>query len=128
MTSETRGISVIDGSTTLPPHLAANYPLKFIDFMHAVMTTLIVAVIVLFDHNVVNCLFPHPLLRYRKSTQHCQWELTFWAVCSSLNFLKRDMELNSSFQQINSLLFMFNFFTYFNRLIGLIISCFWNKL
>ncbi|TKY71752.1 hypothetical protein E2542_SST00484 [Spatholobus suberectus] len=55
-----RGLWVIDGSTTLPPQLAAKYRLKFIDFMHAVMSVLVFAAIALFDQNVVNCFFPAP--------------------------------------------------------------------
>ncbi|XP_020230899.1 protein DMP4 [Cajanus cajan] len=55
-----RGLWVIDGSTTLPPQLSAKYRLKFIDFMHAVMSVLVFAAIALFDQNVVNCFFPAP--------------------------------------------------------------------
>ncbi|XP_027348495.1 protein DMP4-like [Abrus precatorius] len=55
-----RGFWVVDGSTTLPPELAAKYRLRFIDFMHAVMAILVFAAIALFDQNVVNCLFPSP--------------------------------------------------------------------
>lgn len=55
-----RGLWVIDGSTILPAQLAAKYRLKFIDFMHAVMSVLVFAAIALFDQNVVNCFFPAP--------------------------------------------------------------------
>ena len=55
-----RGLWVIDGSTTLPPALAAKYRLRFIDFMHAFMSILVFAAIALFDQNVVNCFFPAP--------------------------------------------------------------------
>ncbi|XP_027338136.1 protein DMP6 [Abrus precatorius] len=55
-----RGLWVIDGSTTLPSQLAAKYRLRFIDFMHAVMSVLVFAAIALFDQNVVNCFFPAP--------------------------------------------------------------------
>ncbi|KAK7327833.1 hypothetical protein VNO77_21926 [Canavalia gladiata] len=55
-----RGLWIIDGSTTLPPQLAAKYSLRFIDFMHAVMSVLVFAAIALFDQNVVNCFFPAP--------------------------------------------------------------------
>ncbi|KAK7349235.1 hypothetical protein VNO77_06434 [Canavalia gladiata] len=51
------GLWIIDGSTTLPRRLAAKYNLRFIDFMHAVMSDLVFA---LFDQNVVNCFFPAP--------------------------------------------------------------------
>ncbi|KAK7400628.1 hypothetical protein VNO78_11853 [Psophocarpus tetragonolobus] len=55
-----RGLWVIDGSTTLPPELGAKYSLKFIDFMHAVMSILVFAAVALFDQNVVHCLLPSP--------------------------------------------------------------------
>lgn len=55
-----RGLWIIDGSTTLPPQVAAKYRLRFIDFMHAVMSILVFAAIALFDQNVVNCFFPEP--------------------------------------------------------------------
>ncbi|XP_028766571.1 protein DMP6-like [Neltuma alba] len=54
------GLWVIDGLTTLPPELAAKYRLRFIDFMHAVMSVLVFAAIAMFDQNVVNCFFPEP--------------------------------------------------------------------
>ncbi|KAK7252121.1 hypothetical protein RIF29_35857 [Crotalaria pallida] len=55
-----RGLYVIDGSTTLPPELESKYRLRFIDFMHAVMSILVFAAIALFDQNVANCFFPSP--------------------------------------------------------------------
>lgn len=55
-----RGMWVIDGSATLPPEEAAKYHLKFIDFMHALMSILVFAAIALFDQNVVNCFYPMP--------------------------------------------------------------------
>ncbi|XP_061341572.1 protein DMP6 [Gastrolobium bilobum] len=55
-----RGLWVVDGSTTLPPQLAAKYSLRFIDFMHAVMSIFVFTAIALFDKNVVNCFFPAP--------------------------------------------------------------------
>ncbi|KAK7302839.1 hypothetical protein RJT34_13736 [Clitoria ternatea] len=55
-----RGLWVIDGSTTLTPQLAAKYRLRFIDFMHALMSVLVFAAIALFDRNVVSCFFPAP--------------------------------------------------------------------
>ncbi|XP_057416797.1 protein DMP6-like [Lotus japonicus] len=55
-----RGLWVIDGSNTLSPQLAANYRLRFIDFLHAVMSVLVFAAIALFDQNVVNCFFTEP--------------------------------------------------------------------
>ncbi|CAL0309318.1 unnamed protein product [Lupinus luteus] len=55
-----RGLWVIDGSTTLPPQLAAKYRIRVVDFMHAVMSVMVFAAIALFDQNVVNCFFPEP--------------------------------------------------------------------
>ncbi|KAL3820424.1 hypothetical protein ACJIZ3_006329 [Penstemon smallii] len=55
-----RGMWIIDGSTTLPPEIAAKYKLKFIDFVHALMSILVFAAIALFDQNVVNCFYPTP--------------------------------------------------------------------
>ncbi|MED6193926.1 Protein dmp4 [Stylosanthes scabra] len=55
-----KGLWIIDGSTTLPPELAAKYSIRFIDFMHGVMSVLVFAAIALFDPNVVNCFFPAP--------------------------------------------------------------------
>ncbi|KAJ7947024.1 DUF679 domain-containing protein [Quillaja saponaria] len=55
-----RGLWVIDGSTTLPPELAAQYRLRFIDLMHAFVSILVFAAISLFDQNVVSCFFPSP--------------------------------------------------------------------
>uniref|UniRef100_A0A6N2KUL0 DUF679 domain-containing protein n=1 Tax=Salix viminalis TaxID=40686 RepID=A0A6N2KUL0_SALVM len=55
-----RGLWVVDGSETIPPEVAANYRLKFIDFMHALMSILVFAAIALFDQNVVECFYPSP--------------------------------------------------------------------
>lgn len=55
-----RGMWVIDGSTTISPELGAKYRLKPIDFVHAVMSILVFAAVVLFDQNVVSCFFPSP--------------------------------------------------------------------
>ncbi|KAL3851352.1 hypothetical protein ACJIZ3_013234 [Penstemon smallii] len=55
-----RGLWIIDGSATLPPEIAAKYKLKFIDFVHALMSILVFAAIALFDQNVVNCFYPTP--------------------------------------------------------------------
>ncbi|QCD84411.1 hypothetical protein DEO72_LG2g4765 [Vigna unguiculata] len=61
-----KGLWVIDGSTTLPPQLGAKFRLKFIDFMHAVMSILVFAAVALFDQNVVNCFFPSPSTQARE--------------------------------------------------------------
>ncbi|KAJ4839710.1 Protein dmp6 [Turnera subulata] len=55
-----RGLWVIDGSATISPELAAKYRLRFIDFMHALMSILVFAAVALFDQNVVNCFYPTP--------------------------------------------------------------------
>ena len=55
-----RGLWIIDGSATLPSELAAEYQLRFIDFVHAFMSILVFAAIALFDENVVNCFYPTP--------------------------------------------------------------------
>uniref|UniRef100_A0A7N0UI42 Uncharacterized protein n=1 Tax=Kalanchoe fedtschenkoi TaxID=63787 RepID=A0A7N0UI42_KALFE len=54
------GLWVIDGSTTLPPAVAGQYRLHFIDFVHAFASVLVFAAIALFDRNVVNCFYPSP--------------------------------------------------------------------
>uniref|UniRef100_A0A2N9G0V4 Uncharacterized protein n=1 Tax=Fagus sylvatica TaxID=28930 RepID=A0A2N9G0V4_FAGSY len=51
---------VIDGSATLSPELAAEYQLRFIDFVHAFMSILVFVAVALFDTNVVSCFFPAP--------------------------------------------------------------------
>ncbi|GER41646.1 hypothetical protein STAS_18351 [Striga asiatica] len=55
-----RGLWIIDGSATLPPEIAAKYRVKFIDFMHALMSILVFGAIALFDENVVTCFYPKP--------------------------------------------------------------------
>ncbi|XP_043690013.1 protein DMP4-like [Telopea speciosissima] len=55
-----RGLWIIDDSITVPPEDASEYQLKFIDFLHAFMSTLVFAAITLFDQNVVNCFYPTP--------------------------------------------------------------------
>ncbi|OMO65181.1 hypothetical protein COLO4_31419 [Corchorus olitorius] len=55
-----KGLWVIDGSVTLPPEVAANYKIRFIDFTHAFMSILVFAAVALFDQNVVSCFFPTP--------------------------------------------------------------------
>ncbi|KAJ4847082.1 hypothetical protein Tsubulata_040918 [Turnera subulata] len=56
-----RGLRVVDGSATqLPAEEAAKYKIKFIDFLHAIMSVLVFASVSLFDKNVVHCLFPTP--------------------------------------------------------------------
>ncbi|XP_050371307.1 protein DMP6-like [Argentina anserina] len=55
-----KGLWIIDGSTSLAPEVAANFKLKFIDFLHAFMSILVFAAIALFDQNVVNCFDPAP--------------------------------------------------------------------
>lgn len=54
------GLWVIDCSITVPPEFAAKYKLRFIDFMHAIMSILVFAAVALFDQNVVSCFYPTP--------------------------------------------------------------------
>ncbi|KAL2476712.1 Protein of unknown function (DUF679) [Abeliophyllum distichum] len=55
-----RGLWVIDGSKTFPPHDADKYRLKFIDFFHAFMSILVFGAVAMFDKNVINCFYPSP--------------------------------------------------------------------
>ncbi len=55
-----RGLWVIDGSVTLSPEPAAEYQLRFIDFVHTFMSILVFVAVALFDMNVVSCFFPAP--------------------------------------------------------------------
>ncbi|XP_008811089.2 protein DMP6-like [Phoenix dactylifera] len=54
------GMWIIDGAKPLPPEIAANYSVKFVDFVHAFMSVLIFAAVALFDKNVVSCFYPVP--------------------------------------------------------------------
>ncbi|KAI9121678.1 hypothetical protein K1719_008711 [Acacia pycnantha] len=54
------GLWVMDGSTVLPPQVAAKYRLRFIDFVHAFLSVLVFGAVALFDENVVSCFFPAP--------------------------------------------------------------------
>lgn len=56
-----RGLWVIDGCpVTLPPHQAAEFRLRFVDFVHAFMSILVFAAVAMFDPNVIGCFFPSP--------------------------------------------------------------------
>ncbi|XP_028777498.1 protein DMP4-like [Neltuma alba] len=55
-----RGLWVMDGSMRLPPQVAANYRLRFIDFVHAFLSVFVFGAVALFDQNVVSCFFPAP--------------------------------------------------------------------
>lgn len=54
------GLWIIDGSATLPPQVAANYRIRFIDFVHAFMSISVFAAVALFDQNTVHCFYPAP--------------------------------------------------------------------
>ncbi|KAG1346775.1 protein DMP4-like [Cocos nucifera] len=54
------GLWVIDGTAPLPPEMAINYRIKFIDFVHAFMSILVFAAVALFDQSVVSCFYPNP--------------------------------------------------------------------
>jgi hypothetical protein len=53
-----KGLWVLDGRDTLDPVAAAGYRIRFIDFVHAIISALIFIAIALFDHNVVSCFYP----------------------------------------------------------------------
>ncbi|KAG9457662.1 hypothetical protein H6P81_002170 [Aristolochia fimbriata] len=57
-----KGLWVFDGedASALHPDVATKYRLKFIDFVHAVMSIMVFGVVVLFDQNVVKCFCPEP--------------------------------------------------------------------
>ncbi|XP_050221534.1 protein DMP6-like [Mercurialis annua] len=60
------GLWIMDGSATLPPELAANYKLRFIDFVHAIMAALVFASVILFEQNTVSCFYPSLTVENRK--------------------------------------------------------------
>ncbi|XP_039019444.1 LOW QUALITY PROTEIN: protein DMP7-like [Hibiscus syriacus] len=53
-----RGLWVMDGKVELSVQEAKKYKLKFIDFLHALVSVMIFMALVLFDQNVVNCFRP----------------------------------------------------------------------
>ena len=55
-----KGLWVIDGGAILDPHAAAEYRIKFLDFVHATVSEMIFIAIALFDQNVVSCFYPIP--------------------------------------------------------------------
>ncbi|KAL5998841.1 hypothetical protein ACLOJK_009789 [Asimina triloba] len=58
-----RGVWVIDGGDEVPEITVdegAKYKMKFVDFIHGFMSILVFAAVVLFDENVVACLYPEP--------------------------------------------------------------------
>ncbi|KAF3613955.1 hypothetical protein FXO37_36161 [Capsicum annuum] len=77
-----RGLWIIDGSATLPPEVAAKYKLKFIDFMHAIMSILVFAAVALFDQNVVNCFYPTP--SYQTQELLAALPVAIGVICSML--------------------------------------------
>ena len=50
----------MDGSVSLPPEIAVNYKLRFIDFAHALMSLVVFAAVAMFNESVVECLWPAP--------------------------------------------------------------------
>lgn len=62
-----RGFWLIDGSAKLSPHVAANYRLRSIDFVHAFMAILVFATVALFDKNMVQCFYLTPSFRPGRS-------------------------------------------------------------
>ncbi|GMH19536.1 hypothetical protein Nepgr_021377 [Nepenthes gracilis] len=61
-----QGLWVIGGSATLPPPLAEQYRIKFVDFMHAFMSVLVFGAVALFDENVVQCFYPEPSVQTKE--------------------------------------------------------------
>ncbi|XP_022725033.1 protein DMP7-like [Durio zibethinus] len=55
-----KGLWVMDGPVKLSVDEANKYRLKFIDFVHALVSIMIFIAIALFDKNVVNCFCPRP--------------------------------------------------------------------
>nr|TKW25895.1 hypothetical protein SEVIR_3G149600v2 [Setaria viridis] len=56
-----RGLWVIDGGAPLEdPRAAAAYRVRFLDWVHAVVSVMIFAAVALFDQNVVSCFYPVP--------------------------------------------------------------------
>ncbi|XP_047956853.1 protein DMP4-like [Salvia hispanica] len=55
-----RGMWIMDGSVSLPPEIAVNYKLRFIDFAHALMSLVVFAAVAMFNESVVECLWPAP--------------------------------------------------------------------
>ncbi|KAL1203186.1 Protein DMP7 [Cardamine amara subsp. amara] len=54
------GLCVMDGSITLTPEEKEKYKLRFLDFVHAIMSMLVFFAVSMFDQNVIRCLFPIP--------------------------------------------------------------------
>ncbi|CAH8359984.1 unnamed protein product [Eruca vesicaria subsp. sativa] len=54
------GLMVMDGTITLTEEEKEKYKLRFLDFMHAIMSMLVFFAISMFDQNVIRCLFPVP--------------------------------------------------------------------
>ncbi|KAL6845389.1 hypothetical protein ACP4OV_024884 [Aristida adscensionis] len=55
-----KGLWVIDGGAPLEPLTAAEYRMRVLDFVHAIVSAMIFAAIALFDQNVVSCFYPIP--------------------------------------------------------------------
>jgi hypothetical protein len=53
-----KGLWVLDGGVTLDPVAAVGYRLRFIDFVHAIVSVMIFVAITLFNQNVVSCFYP----------------------------------------------------------------------
>ncbi|XP_057958750.1 protein DMP7-like [Malania oleifera] len=61
-----RGIRVLDGLATLPPEVAANYRVRFVDVLHGFLSIMVFAAVAMIDQNVVNCFFPVPAAEAKK--------------------------------------------------------------
>lgn len=62
-----RGMWVIDGvSPGLPAEEAAQYRIRFIDWVHGLMSVVVFAGVAMFDENVVGCFYPEPSLEMKE--------------------------------------------------------------
>ncbi|XP_020571456.1 uncharacterized protein LOC110018469 [Phalaenopsis equestris] len=54
------GFWVVDGPDPLPAETARKYRIRFVDFIHALMSVMVFIAVVLVDQNVVVCFYPSP--------------------------------------------------------------------
>ncbi|KAJ3670690.1 hypothetical protein LUZ60_008116 [Juncus effusus] len=54
------GFWVIDGTGTVPDEIAEGYRIRFIDFIHAVVSVFVFIAVAMFDQNIVGCFYPVP--------------------------------------------------------------------
>ncbi|KAH0450270.1 hypothetical protein IEQ34_020962 [Dendrobium chrysotoxum] len=54
------GFWVVDSPESLPEDTARRYRIRFVDFVHALMSVMVFMAVVLVDQNVVACFYPTP--------------------------------------------------------------------